>query len=212
MPRHGLLSYQTSSGSEVPQWNSLGSSIFTRMLITITVWLNSYYLKLCALLLWRLEIVPNWHTFLDALLLITAPPSPYHCFPGSYLKTKQHNTLLPLYIFLLSCAPQSALSRPFVPSSIARTNGPIKIFSLLIPRLMPLSWRAALTIGLSRPLPQQTMGGSVVQVHDIRKFAFSINWACRADLSHILRHGFWASTHPFINNPGPRVRHESSRS
>ena len=41
---------------------------------------------------------------------------------------------------------------------------------------------------------------SVVRAHDMRKFAFSINWARRADMSHIIKHGFWSSVHPFLNN------------
>ena len=47
------------------------------------------------------------------------------------------------------------------------------------------------------------MGNSVVplvRAHDVRKFAFSIHWARRADMSHILKHGFWASAHPFLHN------------
>ena len=44
------------------------------------------------------------------------------------------------------------------------------------------------------------VGNSVVRAHDVRKFAFSINWACRADMSHIIKHGFWSSVHPFLIN------------
>ena len=44
------------------------------------------------------------------------------------------------------------------------------------------------------------VGNSVVRAHDMRKFAFSINWARRADMSHIIKHGFWSSVHPFLNN------------
>ena len=44
------------------------------------------------------------------------------------------------------------------------------------------------------------VGNSVVRAHDVRKFAYSINWARRADMSHILKHGFWASAHPFLHN------------
>ena len=41
--------------------------------------------------------------------------------------------------------------------------------------------------------------GSVVRAHDVRKFAFSINWVRRADLTYILHHGFWASAHPLLS-------------
>ena len=44
------------------------------------------------------------------------------------------------------------------------------------------------------------VGNSVVRAHDVRKFAYSVNWARRADMSHILKHGFWASAHPFLHN------------
>ena len=44
------------------------------------------------------------------------------------------------------------------------------------------------------------VGNSVVRAHDMRKFAFSVNWARRADMSHIIKHGFWSSVHPFLNN------------
>ena len=44
------------------------------------------------------------------------------------------------------------------------------------------------------------VGNAVVRAHDVRKFAFSINWARRADMSHIIKHGFWSSVHPFLNN------------
>ena len=43
-------------------------------------------------------------------------------------------------------------------------------------------------------------GGEVIRAHDMRKFAFSINWARQADLSHIIQHGFWGSAHPFLNH------------
>ena len=42
--------------------------------------------------------------------------------------------------------------------------------------------------------------GSVIRPHDVRKFAFSVNWARRADLPHILSYGFWASAHPFLSH------------
>ena len=42
--------------------------------------------------------------------------------------------------------------------------------------------------------------GSVVRAHDVRKFAFSVNWARHADLQHILSYGFWASAHPFLSH------------
>ena len=42
--------------------------------------------------------------------------------------------------------------------------------------------------------------GSVVRAHDVRKFAFSVNWTRRADLQHILSYGFWASAHPFLSH------------
>ena len=42
--------------------------------------------------------------------------------------------------------------------------------------------------------------GSVIRAHDVRKFAFSVNWARRADLPHILSYGFWASAHPFLSH------------
>ena len=41
---------------------------------------------------------------------------------------------------------------------------------------------------------------SLAYVSHVRKFAYSITWARRADMSHILKHGFWASAHPFLNN------------
>ena len=42
--------------------------------------------------------------------------------------------------------------------------------------------------------------GSVIRGHDVRKFAFNVNWARRADLPHILSYGFWASAHPFLSH------------
>ena len=42
--------------------------------------------------------------------------------------------------------------------------------------------------------------GSVIRAHYVRKFAFSVNWARRADLPHILSYGFWASAHPFLSH------------
>ena len=42
--------------------------------------------------------------------------------------------------------------------------------------------------------------GSVICTHDVRKFAFSVNWARRADLPQILSYGFWASAHPFLSH------------
>ena len=41
-------------------------------------------------------------------------------------------------------------------------------------------------------------GGAVVRAHDVRKFAFSVHWARRADLQHILSYGFWVSAHLFL--------------
>ena len=40
--------------------------------------------------------------------------------------------------------------------------------------------------------------GAVVRAHDVRKFAFSVHWARRANLQHILSYRFWASAHPFL--------------
>ena len=40
----------------------------------------------------------------------------------------------------------------------------------------------------------------VVKPHDVRKLAYSVNWARKTDLQAIVQHGFWASAHPFINN------------
>ena len=40
----------------------------------------------------------------------------------------------------------------------------------------------------------------VVKPHDVRKLAYSANWARKTDLQAILQHGFWASAHPFLNN------------
>ena len=42
--------------------------------------------------------------------------------------------------------------------------------------------------------------GAVIRAHDVRKFALSVNWACRVDLQHILSYGFWASAHPFLGH------------
>ena len=42
--------------------------------------------------------------------------------------------------------------------------------------------------------------GSVIRAHDVLKFAFSVNWARRADLPHILSYGFWALAHPFLSH------------
>ena len=40
----------------------------------------------------------------------------------------------------------------------------------------------------------------IVKPHDVRKLAYSANWARKTDLQSIVQHGFWASAHPFINN------------
>ena len=40
----------------------------------------------------------------------------------------------------------------------------------------------------------------VVKPHDVRKLAYSANWARKTDLQAIVQHGFWASAHPFLNN------------
>ena len=55
-------------------------------------------------------------------------------------------------------------------------------------------------MGLCRPFPQQTFGAQVIRAHDVRQFAFSVNWVRRADLPHILSYGFWASAHPFLSH------------
>ena len=53
---------------------------------------------------------------------------------------------------------------------------------------------------LVRAILAADVGNSVVRAHDMRKFAFSVNWARRADMSHIIKHGFWSSVHPFLTN------------
>ena len=40
----------------------------------------------------------------------------------------------------------------------------------------------------------------VVKPHDLRKFAYSANWARRTNLHSIITHGFWSSAQPFLNN------------
>ena len=39
-----------------------------------------------------------------------------------------------------------------------------------------------------------------VRAHDFRKWAFSVNWARRKQVTEILQAGFWSSSHPFLNN------------
>ena len=41
---------------------------------------------------------------------------------------------------------------------------------------------------------------TVVRPHELRKLAYSANWARRTDLSSLLQHGFWASAHPFLRH------------
>ena len=78
------------------------------------------------------------------------------------------------------------------------------------PELAHLSQHAVVDLGTSITLPvmpwfllkklKQDTQDSVIRPHNVRKFAFNINWARRADLSHTLQHGFWASAHPFLSN------------
>ena len=50
---------------------------------------------------------------------------------------------------------------------------------------------------LVRAILAADVGNSVVRAHDVRKFAFSINWARRADMSHIIKHGLFPLSIPF---------------
>ena len=40
----------------------------------------------------------------------------------------------------------------------------------------------------------------VVKPHEVRKLAYSVNWARKTDLQAIVQHGCWASAHPFVHN------------
>ena len=41
---------------------------------------------------------------------------------------------------------------------------------------------------------------TIVRPHDLRKLAYSANWARKTDLQTIITHGFWTSAQPFLNN------------
>ena len=59
---------------------------------------------------------------------------------------------------------------------------------------------ARLNYWLVHAISAANVRGSIVRAHDVRKFAFSVNWARRADLQHIVSYGFWASAHPFLSH------------
>ena len=64
-----------------------------------------------------------------------------------------------------------------------------------------LHWsQAGLITGWSRPFLLRTSGAPSCLPMMFKKFAFSVNWARRADLQHILSYGFWASAHPFLSH------------
>ena len=85
----------------------------------------------------------------------------------------------------------------FASDCIDTANLPHRDFVFIHPSSSASLVAGRLNYGFCRPFPQQTFGAQVIRAHDVRQFAFSVNWVRRADLPHILSYGFWASAHPF---------------
>ncbi len=51
---------------------------------------------------------------------------------------------------------------------------------------------------LVQGIRQAHTGRPVIKAHDVRKFAYSANWARKTDLRALIQHGLWESAHPFI--------------
>ena len=96
---------------------------------------------------------------------------------------------------------------PCIPMYVAATLHIIQfyLFFVLFLSLFVLSTYGGLCISIACDITIQCLFLplayylSLAYVSHVRKFAYSINWARRADMSHILKHGFWASAHPFLN-------------
>ena len=88
----------------------------------------------------------------------------------------------------------------FASDCIDTANLPHRDFVFIHPSSSASLVAGRLNYGVVQAVSAANVRGSVIRAHDVRKFAFSVNWARRADLPHILSYGFWASAHPFLSH------------
>ena len=115
-------------------------------------------------------------------------------------KTRRLLAALPLFLFLPFPTLPSALLRPCAFSFVAPPHGTTRTSCLLIICPMPLWSASMVNYWLVQAILAADVGNSVVRAHDVRKFAYSINWARRAGhVPTFLNMVFWASAHPFLH-------------
>ena len=88
----------------------------------------------------------------------------------------------------------------FASDCIDTANLPHRDFVFIHPSSSASLVAGRLNYGVVQAVSAANVRGLVIRAHDVRKFAFSVNWVRRADLPHILSYGFWASAHPFLSH------------
>ena len=94
--------------------------------------------------------------------------------------------------------PSSVKTPPYVwfwPSALTLPKLPLPHNDYVFLHPVPASSLVAgrLNYWVVQAISAANIRGSVICAHDVRKFAFSVNWARRADLHHILSYGFYFS-------------------
>ena len=88
----------------------------------------------------------------------------------------------------------------FASDCIDTANLPHRDFVFIHPSSSASLVAGRLNYGVVQAVSAANVRGLVIRAHDVRQFAFSVNWVRRADLPHILSYGFWASAHPFLSH------------
>ena len=126
---------------------------------------------------------------------VTIPLRPHFLYKNQTLRRTPPPVFLPRFSSPLLC-PVAFLQRYLSTSTPADSSR--SLFVHPVSSLPLVVGRIGYWLTQAIRLAQSTR--TIVRPHDIRKLAYSANWARKTDLLTIIQHGFWASAHPFLNN------------
>ena len=126
---------------------------------------------------------------------VTIALSPHFLYKNQTLRRTPPPIFLPRFRYPLLC-PVAFLQRYVSSTTPAGSSRPLFLHPI---SSLPL---VAGRIGywLTQAIRLAHASHPVVRPHDVRKLAYSADWARKTDLLSIIHHGFWASAHPFLHN------------
>ena len=126
---------------------------------------------------------------------VTIPLRPHFLYKNQTLRRTPPPIHVPTFHYPLLC-PVSFLNKYLESSSPSDRSHAL----FLHPKTSAALTAGRLGYWLVQAIRFAHSGHPVVKPHDVRKLAYSANWARKTDLQAIIQHGFWASAHPFLNN------------